>query len=234
MLNGAVADHAIGLAIAISRCIVQGHAIACAPETRSFDTSWYGTEFAGRCMGIIGLGAIGLEIARRAHHGFGMRILYSNRRRREAAEEARVGAEFCSMDALLREADYVVVACPCTPETTGLLGPSALAQMKRTAFLINIARGAIVDTAALTAALRDGTIAGAALDVTEPEPLPRDHPLLAMPNVIVTPHIGSATLETRARMTDLTLRNLEAGLAGRPLPTPVPGSCDVRPPPSAQ
>jgi glyoxylate reductase len=115
-------------------------------------------------------------------------------------------------------ADYVVLTVPLTPETRGLIGRAELAMMKPTASLVNVARGAVVDAAALTEALAGRQIYAAALDVTDPEPLPRTHPLLKLDNVIITPHLGSATEQTRRRMAELSLENLFAGLAGQPLP----------------
>jgi glyoxylate reductase len=151
-----------------------------------------------------------------------MAVLYHNRRRREDVEqELAPSVRFTSMDELLSQSDYLMLCVPLTDQTRGLIGEGALGRMKPSATLINIARGAVVDTEALTRALADGRIAAAALDVTEPEPLPRDHPLLAMPQVIITPHLGSATVETRRRMAELSVENLLAGLRGEPLPHPV-------------
>jgi glyoxylate reductase len=154
-------------------------------------------------------------VARRAR-AFNMTVLYHNRRRRPEAEG--LPAQFVSLPELLASADYIVLTLPLTPETTRLIGRAELALMKPTATLINIARGAIVDTAALTEALIARKIRAAALDVTDPEPLPRDHPLLRLDNVIITPHLGSATEQTRQRMAEVSVANLLAGLAGRPLP----------------
>jgi glyoxylate reductase len=145
-----------------------------------------------------------------------MTVLYCNRRRNEAAE-ITVGATYATLDELLTRSDYVVLTVPLTAETRGLIGRAELARMKPTACLVNVARGAVVDVAALTDALRERRIHAAALDVTDPEPLPRDHPLLGLPNVIITPHIGSATVETRRRMAELSVENLLLGLEGKPL-----------------
>ena len=128
---------------------------------------------------------------------------------------------YAERDELLAQADYVMLCVPLTDQTRGLIGERALSLMKPTATLINIARGPVVDTEALAKALADGRIAAAALDVTDPEPLPRDHPLLSMPQVVITPHLGSATVETRRRMAELSVENLMAGLRGEPLPHPV-------------
>ena len=144
----------------------------------------------------------------------------SRRQRRPAVEEA-LGACYVARDELLAVGDYVMLTVPLTSETRRLIGRAELARMKPTAILINVSRGAVVDTEALTEALAARTILAAALDVTEPEPLPRDHPLLRLDNVIITPHLGSATEQTRQRMTEVSIENLLAGLSGRPLPCPV-------------
>lgn len=174
-----------------------------------------GREVHGSVLGIIGLGRIGRQVARRAR-AFDMTVLYCNRRRDESAEQA-IGARHVPLDELLRAADYVMLCCPLTDETRGLMSGAALAKMKRTAILINIARGPVIDTAALTEALQRKQIYAAALDVTDPEPLPRDHPLLSLDNVIIAPHLGSATEQTRHKMADISVQNLLLGLAGQPL-----------------
>jgi glyoxylate reductase len=145
-----------------------------------------------------------------------MTVLYHNRHRNQAAEES-LGARYAAFEELLAASDYVMLTCPLTDETRHLIGPSALARMKPSAILINIARGPVVDTAALTEALQERRIYGAALDVTDPEPLPRDHPLLALDNVTIAPHLGSATEETRRLMAEISVENLLLGLAGKPL-----------------
>jgi glyoxylate reductase len=175
-------------------------------------------DLAGKTLGIFGMGAVGTALARRARAS-GMRVIYHNRAPR--ADETLHEARYVSFDALLREADVVAIAAPQTPRTLGCFGAETFARMKRSAVLVNIARGPIVDSAALARALRDGTIAGAALDVTDPEPLPPGHELLAAPNLIVLPHVGTATRETREAMALLAVENALAGIAGRPLPAPV-------------
>ena len=171
---------------------------------------------ARRTLGIIGMGRIGRQVAKRAH-GFGMTVLYHNRTRSDEAEVA-LGATYATKDELLSTADYVVLTVPLTAETRGLIGRAELARMKPTATLVNVARGAVVDKDALADALASRKIHAAALDVTDPEPLPRDHPLLKLDNVIITPHLGSATEETRRKMAEISVENLFAGLAGRELP----------------
>jgi glyoxylate reductase len=178
----------------------------------------FGHDLEGATLGIVGFGAIGLAVARRAQVS-GMRVIYTNRKAR--ADDAITGAAYRPFDALLAEADCVVLLVPLTPETRGMFGDEQLAKMKPTATLVNAARGAVVDPDALLRALDAGTIAGAALDVTEPEPLPPDHELLRRDNVLVVPHVGSATYETRARMAMLAAENLVAFVTGAPLPTAV-------------
>jgi glyoxylate reductase len=175
-----------------------------------------GREVHHSTLGIVGLGRIGRQVARRAR-AFDMTVLYCNRRRQSDAE-AELGVIHVPFAELLSRSDYVMLCCPLTPETTRLIDAAALAQMKPTATLINLARGAVVDTAALTTALEQNQIASAALDVTDPEPLPRGHRLLELPNVVIAPHLGSATVQTRRRMAEMSVKNLLAGLAGRPLP----------------
>ena len=166
-------------------------------------------------LGIIGLGRIGLEMARRAR-GFDMRVVYYSRSRRPDAE-ATLGLEYLPLTELLAVADFVSLHVPLTPETRHFIGARELAQMKRDAILINTTRGPVVDQAALTDALRVGRIGGAGLDVTDPEPIDPQHPLLTMPNVTILPHVGSATIETRTKMALLAADNLLAGLRGDPL-----------------
>jgi glyoxylate reductase len=159
-------------------------------------------------------------VARRAR-AFDMAVLYHTRRRRPEAEAA-LGARPATRDDLLAASDYVVLTVPLTPETHRLIGRAELGRMKPTAILVNVSRGAVVDTDALTEALAERRIYAAALDVTDPEPLPRDHPLLRLDNVTITPHLGSATEQTRRRMAEVSVENLLAGLSGRPLPFRVP------------
>jgi glyoxylate reductase len=156
----------------------------------------------------------GMAVAKRARVS-GMEIVYYNRNRR--FDDETVGARYVAFDELLRRAKCIVVLIPLTAATRGMFGAAQFALMND-AFFVNASRGAIVDTGALVAALQAKTVAGAALDVTDPEPLPPDHPLFALPNVAITPHIGSATRQTRERMSLYAARNLIAGLAGRPLP----------------
>jgi lactate dehydrogenase-like 2-hydroxyacid dehydrogenase len=177
---------------------------------------WLGADLDGAVLGIVGLGKIGQAVARRAR-AFGMRILYADSQPCPEIE-ASLEARCLPVEELLRESDFVSLHVPLTPQTRGLINARTLALMKPTAILVNTARGPVVDTAALQQALEEGRIAGAALDVTDPEPLPPEHPLYRLPNCLIVPHIGSATYRTRQRMAELACDNLLAGLEGRRLP----------------
>ena len=217
ILDGATADAGFALLLAAARRIVEGDRYARSPDFLRYEPGYMlGREAHSSTLGIIGLGNVGRQIARRAR-GFDMRVLYRNRRRRPNQEEEILGVQFTSLEELLQESDYVMLTCPLTAETRHMINATALRQMKPTATLINIARGPIVDTDALYEALRDGEIAGAGMDVTDPEPLPRDHPLLSLPNVTLLPHLGSATVETRRKMAEISIENLMRGLRGEPL-----------------
>ncbi len=216
-LDGATADMTFALLLACARKVVEGDRYARSPEFTHYDPSYMiGFEVHHTTLGIIGLGRIGKEVAQRAR-AFDMRILYHNRRRDEAAER-ELGVEYRSLDDLLSESDFVTLNCPLTPETRNLIGPAQLARMKPTGVLVNMARGPVVDHAALYDALSQERIGGAALDVTDPEPLPRSHPLLSLTNLVIAPHLGSASDRTRRRMQEMTVENLLAGLSGKPLP----------------
>jgi glyoxylate reductase len=216
VLDGATADMTFALLMALARKIVVGDRYARSAAFTHYDPGFMlGSEVHGQTLGIVGMGNIGRQVARRAR-GFDMPILYHNRRRDEAAE-AELGAQYRTLEALLRESDFVALNLPLTPESRKLIGRAQFELMKPSAFLINAARGGVVDHEALAEALQAGRIAGAALDVTEPEPLPRDHPLLALDNLVIVPHLGSATEQTRRAMAQLAVDNLKAGLAGREL-----------------
>ncbi|MBC7820135.1 MAG: D-glycerate dehydrogenase [Planctomycetaceae bacterium] len=216
-LDGSTADMTFALILATARNIVIGDQYARSPEFTVYDPSlMIGKEVHGSTLGIVGLGRIGKQVARRAC-AFNMRVLYHNRRRDPAAE-AEFNAEFRSLDDLLAESDFVALNCPLTDETTNLISTPQFERMQRSAVLINMSRGAVVDTDALYAALSTGRIAAAGIDVTQPEPLPRDHPLLKLRNLVLTPHLGSASDRTRRRMIEMSIENLRAGLAGQSLP----------------
>lgn len=216
VLTDAVADLTLALLLAVARGIFP--AAQDAREGRWglwSPTGWLGADLQGATLGIVGLGGIGQAVARRAV-GFGLRIVYTSRTPKPEAE-ATYGAQRLPLADLLAVSDFVSLHVPLTPETRGLIDEAALRRMKPTAFLVNMARGPVVDTAALVRALREGWIAGAALDVTDPEPLPPEHPLYRFPNCVIVPHIGSATHGTRRRMAELAIANLLAGLRGEPL-----------------
>ena len=178
-----------------------------------------GLDISGTTLGIVGMGRIGAAVARRAL-GFGMDIVYTSRSTQDAVEE-ETGATRVSLDELLTRSDHVVVCVALTDETKGMIGASALERMKPTANLVNIARGQIVDTDALFEALSTGQIRSAGLDVIDPEPIAADHPIVALPNCTVIPHLGSATERTRIAMADLAEANLVAGLNGDEMPSRV-------------
>jgi lactate dehydrogenase-like 2-hydroxyacid dehydrogenase len=180
-------------------------------------THMVGTQVSGKVLGLIGMGRIARAVARRAHHGFGMRVIYHDPYPPSPAEAKELGAEpRASLEQVLEEADFVSLHCPATPETRHLMNRERLGRMRRTAFLINTARGDVVDEAALVAALADGTIAGAGLDVFEKEPQVTPG-LLAMENVVLLPHLGSATTETRVAMGMRAIENLRLFFSGAPL-----------------
>jgi glyoxylate reductase len=178
----------------------------------------YGHDLAGATLGMAGFGAIGTAVARRAQAS-GMRVIYHTRTPRD--DDAATGGAYRTFEQLLAEADCVVALVPLTPQTRGMFDDAAFALMKPTATFVNAARGAVCDTGALLRALEQGKIAGAALDVTDPEPLPADHALYAREDVVILPHVGSATDETRTRMAMLAAENLIAFIHDEPLPTPV-------------
>lgn len=219
-VDGATADLTMALLLAVARNIVAGDKYAHSPRFTHYDPgNFLGFEVFGSTLGIVGLGRIGQQVAKRAK-GFDMRVIYHNRRRNPDAESA-LGVEYRTLEDLLAESHFVTLNVPLTPDTTRFIGEAQLRLMRRDALLINVARGPVVDQQALVHALSEGWIAGAALDVTDPEPLPRDHPLLGFGNLVITPHLGSATLRTRQRMSQMAADNLVAGLRGEPLPNEV-------------
>jgi lactate dehydrogenase-like 2-hydroxyacid dehydrogenase len=179
-----------------------------------------GPDVHGATLGIIGFGRIGQAVARRAR-GFGMRILYHDPHRVSPAVEAEHRAEYRTLEGILPESDFVSLHVNLSPQTKGLINAERLGWMKRTAILVNTSRGPVVDSTALVDALRDGVIAGAGLDVTDPEPLPADHQLVGLDNCLVVPHIASASRATRGKMAEMAAANLLAGVRGQRLPTPV-------------
>ena len=216
ILDGATADMGMTLLLAAARRLAEGDRYARSPQFTRYDPGYLlGREVHSNTLGIIGLGRIGQQVAKRAR-AFDMRIVYHNRRRNDMAETT-VGATYVTFDELLAQSDFVILCCPLTDETRGLIDANALAKMKPTAILINISRGPVVDTAALTQALQSRLIYAAGLDVTDPEPLPRNHPLLKLDNVTIAPHLGSATEQTRRQMAEISIENLLRGLRGQEL-----------------
>ena len=206
VLTDSTADLAVALMLAACRRLAEGERVVRAGEWGTWSPEWLlGRDLHGATVAIVGMGRIGQAVARRLE-GFGCELIPVGRADAGGLAEA------------LGRADFVSVHTPLTPQTRGLIGEAELQAMKQTAYLVNTARGPIVDAAALERALREGWIAGAALDVTDPEPLPLDHPLLGAPDLLVVPHIGSGTHATREAMASLAVDNLVAGLAGEPMP----------------
>lgn len=217
VLTDATADLTMAILLSAARRLPESAQDARAGRWKTWSPAgWLGADLRGATLGIVGMGKIGRAVAERAR-GFGLQIAYTDTSPRPDAEAA-LGAAFLSFDELIRQSDFVSLHCPLTPETRGLINETVLRKMKPTAILVNAARGPVVDTAALTRALAEGWIAAAALDVTDPEPLPPDHPLYSLPNCLIVPHIGSATRGTRCRMAEMACENLLAGLEGRKLP----------------
>jgi glyoxylate reductase len=220
VLTEATADMAFALLLAQARRLPEGERAMRRGEWGEWKP-WFllGRDLSGKTLGIVGLGAIGQAMARRAL-GFGMRVIYTSRQRKPGFE-AGLGVVWRELPQLLAESDYVSLHVALTTETRGLIGAAELARMKPDGVLINTARGGVVDQAALLQALREGIIGGAALDVFDSEPLPPDHELLSLDKVVVAPHLGSATVETRTRMSDLAVDNLIAFFRGERPPCPV-------------
>lgn len=220
VVDAPTADMTMALLLSIARNVVIGDAYARGPDFLSYDpANMLGRDVFGATLGIVGMGSIGRQVAQRAR-AFDMKLIYHNRSRNLVAER-ELGANYVSMHELLEQADFVSLNVPLTDETQGMFGRDHFKRMKPTAFLINTSRGAVVDHSALREALTEGWVAGVATDVTEPEPLPRDDPLLALRNLVITPHLGTSTFGSRLRMAHMTLANLRAGLHGEPLLHPV-------------
>ncbi len=214
VLTETTADLAFGIMMAAARRIVEGVEVEKEGSWNGWSpTLLLGMDVYGKTIGIIGMGRIGKAVAKRAK-GFDMEILYYSRKRKEDVEET-LGARFVSLEELLKLSDFVVITASLNESTQRMIGEKELKTMKKSAILVNVGRGKIVDTDALYKALKDGWIWAAALDVTDPEPLPKDHPLLSLKNVVITPHIGSATYETREKMAEVAVENLLAVLEGK-------------------
>jgi len=220
VLTDATADFTFTLLMAAARRIGEGIDYVRGGKWQTWGlTTLLGQDIFGATLGIIGFGRIGQAVAQRAK-GFNMKILYNDRQRVTGAEK-ELGAEFKKLNDLLGEADFVSLHVDLNEETSGMIGSKEFDLMKQSAVLINTARGPIVDKEALYIGLKKGQIAYAALDVTDPEPLPADDKLLSLPNIIVVPHIASATVSSRTKMCYMAVENLVAGLNDRPLPYPV-------------
>lgn len=215
VLTETTADMVFTLILSIARRATELNQMVRAGQwTSTIGPETFGSDVHGKKLGILGPGRIGSAVARRGHAGFNMEILYYSRSPKAQLEQ-EYRARRCSLDEILTQSDFVCVILPLSAETHKLIGAVELAKMKPEAFLINGGRGPVVDEAALIAALQNGTIRGAGLDVYEKEPLPTDSPLLKLPNVVTLPHIGSATHETRYQMARLAVDNLLGALLER-------------------
>jgi len=221
VLTETTADLGFALLMATARRMSEGERLLRDGQWKSWAWDFLaGSDVHGSTLGILGMGRIGQAIARRGRFGFGMKVAYHNRSRLPVEAESELGARYLSKDELLATADHLVLVLPYSAESHHCIGAAELARMKPTATLVNIARGGIVDEEALAAALREGRIGAAGLDVFEGEP--RVNPvLLTLPNIVLTPHIGSATLPTRLAMAGLAADNLVAALTGATPPTPL-------------
>ena len=218
VLTETTADATWALMLAAARRIVESNRAVHSGNWRTWHPLHYlGQDIYGATLGIIGLGRIGLAVARRAS-GFGMRVLYNDVYRREDME-AEMGVEFVDMDTLLAESDYVSLHMNLTPENHHFMNDEAFDKMKSTAIIVNAARGPAIDPRALYRALNEGKIGAAALDVTDPEPMPLDDPLLTLDNCVVVPHIASASVHTRREMSRISAQNLLRGVKGERLLT---------------
>jgi glyoxylate reductase len=217
VLTDTTADFAFALLMAAARRVSESHQSIPRGEWKTWEPLGYlGQDVHGATLGIVGMGRIGVAMARRAA-GFNMKVIYSDMYRNESAE-SELGVEHVEFDDLLTRSDFVSVHTPLTPETRGLFGAEQFKKMKSSAILINTARGPVVDTDALVDALNSGEIWGAGLDVTDPEPIPADHPLLSIDRAVVCPHIASASEVTRSNMARLAADNVVAVLTGKTPP----------------
>jgi glyoxylate reductase len=218
VLTDATADFAWALLMAAARRVVEADRFTRAGEWQTWEPDLLlGPNVTGATLGIVGFGRIGQAVARRAK-GFEMRILYASRQRCDVELEQSLGVEFVALDRLLQESDFITIHTPLSDDTYHLFSDRQFELMKPSAILVNTARGQIVEPDALYRALSTGQIAGAALDVTEPEPIRMDSPLLTLDNLIIAPHIGSASRQTREKMANMAIENLIAGLKSDRLP----------------
>jgi glyoxylate reductase len=218
ILTETTADFSFALLLAGARRVVEGQKAVIAGDWKTWSPLWLlGNDIHGATIGIVGFGRIGQAVARRAA-GFGMRILYYDPSPPSSWQSFGVSAEAVELESLLRVSDFVTIHTPLNDQTFHMFGEWAFTSMKSSAILINTARGPIIDQQALFNALKNGAIAFAAIDVTTPEPLPLDSPLLKLNNLIVTPHIASASYATRSKMAEMAAKNLIAGIRGEKLP----------------
>jgi glyoxylate reductase len=218
VLTETTADFAFALLLAAARRVPEGHDFVHQGRWKTWSPHLLnGPDVHHATLGIVGFGRIGREVAKRGR-GFDMQVLYYARHAAPAEDETRLGARRGSLDEVLSHSDFISLHVPLSPETHHLINPETLGKMKRSAILVNTSRGPVVDSDALYEALKEGVIAAAALDVTEPEPMPADHKLLSLPNCLVVPHIASASFATRDRMASIAAENLLAGLHQAQLP----------------
>ncbi|HEX7345862.1 MAG TPA: D-glycerate dehydrogenase [Candidatus Limnocylindrales bacterium] len=222
VLTETTADLAFALLMAAARRVPEGSRFVLEGKWKTWDPLLLlGPDVHGSTIGIVGFGRIGQAVARRAQ-GFGMEILYHDLEPLPASVSEPLGATYLPLEELLPRSDYVTLHVNLSPVTRHLINAETLGMMKPTAVLVNTSRGPVVDQAALATALRDGVIWAAALDVTDPEPIPMDDPLVQLENCLIVPHIASASRATRGRMAEMAAANLVAGVRGEPLPTEVP------------
>jgi len=218
VLTETTADFAFALLLAAARRVPEGHDFVREDRWKAWSpTLLNGPDVHHATLGIVGFGRIGREVAKRGR-GFDMRVVYYSRQSAGPEDEARLGARRVPLDELLAASDFVSLHVPLSPETHHLMNRETLGKMRRSAILVNTSRGPVVDSDALYEALQTGVIAGAALDVTEPEPMAGSHQLVSLPNCLIVPHIASASFGTRAKMASIATENLLAGLAHAPLP----------------
>jgi glyoxylate reductase len=218
VLTDATADMAFCLLITAARRVVEGHQYSISGKWKTWEPLGHlGQDLQGRTLGVVGMGRIGYVLAKRCFGGWDMKVLYHDVYPSDKAEKD-LKAQRVDLETLLREADFISLHTDLNDKTRGMIGTPQLKMMKKTAVLINTARGPLIDPKALASALRDGTIFAAGLDVTDPEPPLMDDPLLPLPNVVIAPHIASATVQTRNQMAEICARNLLAGVTGQKLP----------------
>lgn len=216
VLTDGTADLTLALLLSVARQIPKASQDARQGRWSSWDpTGWLGSDFKGATVGIVGLGKIGYAVAQRLS-GFGVKIIFTSKHAKPDKAQA-LNARQVSLEELLQSSDFICLHTALTEETQGMIDSSAFELMKRSAILINAARGSVVNTEDLVTALESGQIRAAGLDVTDPEPLPPDHPLFKLENCLITPHIGSATFQTRKSMAKIALQNLVAGISNKPL-----------------